>query len=159
IATVLTGTLEFLILDGVNEFQLLALALAPFMIGAAVLITLPNRMLSALGSLNLIFILGIFVPTNPFSYNPESFLFISLFLYVARGLLLRAQTLFPMASSARRQGWIMTSVRHDFEHVLSDRDLSLAPEEAMFRDATRIGRIPAGGASSRENAVLAEALS
>ena len=41
IAAALAGTLEFLILDGVNEFALLALALAPFMIGATVLMTRP----------------------------------------------------------------------------------------------------------------------
>src|SRR6202042_2241300 len=36
IAAILAGTLEFLVLDGVNDFALLALALAPYMIGAGV---------------------------------------------------------------------------------------------------------------------------
>ena len=53
----------------------------------------------------------------------------------------------------------MASVRRDFELVLSKRDRRLAPEEAMFRDAARIGQIPASGASHRDSAVLAEALS
>jgi hypothetical protein len=34
-----------------------------------------------------------------------------------------------------------------------------APEEGMFRDATRIGQITAGETSSRDSAVVAEALS
>jgi uncharacterized membrane protein YccC len=159
IAIVLAGTLEFLILDGVTEFALLALALAPFMIGATVLMTRPNPLLSALGRVNLIFILAIFAPSNPPSYNPQAFLVTSLFLCVAAALLLAAQTLVPTESSERRQRWIMASAHHDFEHVLSRRDRRLAPEEAMFRDATRIGQITAGGTSPRDGAVVTEALS
>lgn len=159
IAAVLAGTLEFLILGGVSEFQLLALALAPFMIGATVLMTWPNPLLSALGRLNLIFILAIFAPSNPPSYDPQAFLFSSLFVCVATALLLMAQILIPAESSERRQRWIMASAQRDFEHVLSGRDRRLAPEEAMFRDATRIGRIAAGGLSPRDSPVLTEALS
>jgi uncharacterized membrane protein YccC len=159
IAAVLAGALEFLILDGVNEFVLLALALAPFMIGATVLITRPNRLLSGLGRLNLIFILAIFAPTNPPSYDAQAFLFTSLFVWAATALLLMAQILIPTESSERRERWIMASARRDFENLLSRPDRRLAPEEAMFRDAGRIGQIPAGGAGSRDGAVVAEALS
>jgi uncharacterized membrane protein YccC len=159
IAALLAGALEFLILDGVNEFTLLALALAPFMIGATVLMTLPNPLLSGLGRVNLIFILAIFAPSNPPSYNPQAFLVTSLFVWAATALLLTAQVLVPVESKERRQRWILMSARCDFEHVLSRRDRRLAPEEAMFRDAARIGQIPVGGASDRDSAVLKEALS
>jgi hypothetical protein len=53
----------------------------------------------------------------------------------------------------------MASVRRDFEHVLSKHDRRLAPEEAMFGDAARIGQIPATRASHRDSALLEEALS
>jgi uncharacterized membrane protein YccC len=159
IAAALAGTLEFLILDGVNEFALLALALAPFMIGATVLMTRPNRLVSGLGRVNLIFILAIFAPSNPPSYNPQAWLFTSLFVWVATALLLAAQILVPTESNERRQRWILASARRDFEQALSGRDRRLAPEEAMFRDAARIGQIPAGGASHRDSALLEEALS
>jgi hypothetical protein len=159
IAALLAGALEFLILDGVNEFALLALALAPFMIGATVLMTRPNRLLSGLGRINLIFILAIFAPSNPPAYNPQAWLFTSLFVWVATALLLAAQTLIPPESIERRQRWIMASVRRDFELVLSRHERRLAPEEAMFHDATRIGQIPASGANAQDSAVLAEALS
>jgi len=159
IAAVLAGTLEFLILDGVTEFPLLALALAPFVIGTMVAATRPDPMVASLGRLNLIFILVILSPSNPQSYNANSFLFVVLFLCTGIGLLLAAQTLIPPESIERRQRWIMASVRRDFEHVLSSRDRRLAPEEAMFRDAARIGQIPASGASAQDSAVLAEALS
>jgi uncharacterized membrane protein YccC len=159
IAALLAGALEFLTLDGVNEFPLLALALAPFMIGATVLMTLPNRLVSGLGRVNLIFILAIFAPTNPPSYNPQAWLFTSLFVWVATALLLAAQILVPIESNERRQRWIIASVGRDFERVLSRRDRRLAPEEAMFRDAARIGQISVGGASAQDSALLEEALS
>lgn len=159
IAAVLAGTLEFLILDGVTEFPLLALALAPFVIGTMVVATRPHPMVASLGRLNLIFILVILSPSNPQSYDANSFLFVVLFLCTGIGLLLAAQTLIPPESIERRQRWIMASVRRDFEHVLSSRDRRLAPEEAMFRDAARIGQIPASGASAQDSAILAEALS
>jgi uncharacterized membrane protein YccC len=159
IAVVLAGALEFLILDGVNEFALLALALAPFMIGATVLMTRPNQALSALGRLNLIFILVIFAPSNPPSYDPQSFLFISVLACVAAALLLAAQVLVPTASNERQQGWIMASARSDFAHVLARRDRRLSPEEAMFRDAVRIRQITTSGKTPQPSAIQAEGLS
>jgi fusaric acid resistance family protein len=159
IAAVLAGTLEFLILDGVNEFALLALALAPYMIGAGVLMTRPNPLLSSLGRINLFFILLIFKPSNPPSYDPEAFLFTSLFVCIATALLVAVQILIPTPSSERVQGWIIASARRNFEHVRSGRGRHLAPEEAMFRDAARIAQIPVDGTGARDSAVLAEALS
>jgi uncharacterized membrane protein YccC len=159
IAAVLAGTLEFLILDGVTEFPLLALALAPFVIGTMVAATRSDPMVASLGRLNLIFILVILSPSNPQSYNANSFLFVVLFLCTGIGLLLAAQTLIPPESIERRQRWIMASVRRDFELALPKHDRRLAPEEAMFRDAARIGQIPASGASHRDSTLQEEALS
>jgi uncharacterized membrane protein YccC len=159
IAALLAGALEFLILDGVNEFALLALALAPFMIGATALMTWPNRLVSGLGRINLIFILAIFAPTNPPAYNPQAWLFTSLFVWVASALLLAAQILVPIESNERRQGWILASVRYDFKRLLSRRDRRLAPEEAMFRDGARIGQIPPSAAGHWDGGLLEEALS
>jgi hypothetical protein len=160
IAAILAGTLEFAILDGATDFPLLAIALAPFMIGATVLMTWPNRMLSALGRLNLIFILGILSPSNPQSYNPETFLFTSLFVCVATSLLLAAQLLIPPVASDRRQRWLIASARRELDRALSRRDRRLAPEEAMFRDAARIGQImDAAGVDPRRRGVLEEGFS
>ena len=159
IAAALAGTLEFLVLDGVNEFPLLALALAPFVIGTAVLMTRPNPSLASLGRLSLVFMIVIFAPNNPPVYDPQSFLFTSLFVGVSTALLLAAQMLVPTESNERRQRWLLASARRDFKRVLSRRDHSLTPEEAMFRDATRIAQIPVRAASPRDGAVLAEALS
>jgi uncharacterized membrane protein YccC len=160
LAVVLVGLLEFVILDGVSEFPLLAIALAPFIIGATVLMTLPNRMLSALGRLNLIFILVIFSPSNPQSYNPQTYLITSLLSCAAPALLLAAQQLIPPVSGERRQRWLIESARLELDRIPSRRQERLAPEEAMFRDATRISQIAtAGDGSPGQRAVLEEALS
>src|SRR5262252_4496373 len=155
ITAVLAGILEFLILDGVTEFPLLALALAPFIIGAAVAKTWPHPIVSALGRFSLIFILVILSPRNPQSYDPNTFLFTVLFLCAGIGSLLAAQLLVPSASGESRQRWLLASVRRELDHVLSRRDRRWAPHEAMFRDAARIGHLAAAKtASPRHGAVL-----
>ena len=158
ITAVLAGILEFLILDGITEFPLLALALAPFIIGAAVAKTWPHPLVSALGRFSLIFILVILSPSNPQSYDPNTFLFTVLFLCAGIGSLLAAQLLVPPASGESRQRWLLASVRRELDHVLSRRDRRWAPHEAMFRDAARIGHLAAAKtAFPRHGAVLREA--
>src|SRR5215472_10148299 len=160
IAAVLAGILEFLILDGVTEFPLLALALAPFMIGAAVAIRWPHPIVAALGRLNLIFILDIFSPSNPQPYDPNIFLFSVLFLLAGIGVLLAGQFLIPPPSGETRLGCLLASARRELDHVLSRRDRRWAPEEAMFRDAMRIAQVAgATRGSPQQRAVLTEALS
>ncbi len=159
IAAILAGVLDFVILDGATEFPLLALGLAPFMIGAAVLATLPNPLLSGVGRLNLIFILVIAGLTNPQTYNPEAFLDMSLFVCLAPALLLAAQLLIPPVSDERRRQQLMASARREIEQLSSDRAQRYTPEEAMYRDAVRIGQI--AGASvpgPQQQVVLEEAL-
>jgi uncharacterized membrane protein YccC len=160
IAAVLAGTLEFLILDGVTEFPLLAMALAPFMIVAVLAMRWPHPMVAALGRLNLIFILDIFSPNNPQPYDPNTFLFSVLFLISGIGVLLAGQLLFPPPSGETRLAWLLASARSELDHLLSRRDRRWAPEEAMFRDAMRIAQV-AGvtRGSPQQRAALTEALS
>jgi uncharacterized membrane protein YccC len=155
IAGLLAGLLEFLILEGVTEFPLLALALAPFMIGATVLMTLPNQVLSAVGRLNLIFILVILGPSNPQTYNPEIFLDLSLFVCLAPALLLVAQLLIPPVSDERHRQSMIASACRELDQLPSIKAERYVPEEAMFRDAVRIGLITERSASGPQ---LEEAL-
>jgi len=160
IAAVLAGILEFLILDGVTEFPLLALALAPFMIGAAVAIRWPHPIVAALGRLNLIFILDIFSPSNPQPYDPNIFLFSVLFLIAGIGVLLAGQLLIPPPSGETRLRWLLVSARRELDHVLSRRDRRWAPEEAMFRNAMRIAQLAgATRGSPQQPTILGKALS
>jgi uncharacterized membrane protein YccC len=155
VAAGLTGVLEFLVLDGATEFELLALGLAPFMIGAALLTTLASPLLASMGRLILIFMLVILGPSNPQTYNPEAFLDSSLFVCLSAALLLAAQSLIPPVSDERRRQLLMASARRDLEQRPSRLSRGYSPEEALFRDAVRIGQIAATGASA---ATLEEAL-
>ncbi len=159
VAVLLTGVLEFIILNGVTEFPLLAIALAPFMIGSTVLMTLPHMTLSALGRFNLIFILAILSPSNPQTYDPQLFLFTALFLFLAVASLFAFQILIPPISQEHNRRWLMASARSEFDDVLSRRDRRYLPEEAMYRDATRIAQlVAAGGSAAEQRADLEQAL-
>src|SRR5215831_13071326 len=151
IAVALAGVFEFLILDGVSDFPLLAIGLAPFVVGAGLLISGPVPGLASLGRLSLIFFLEVFAPSNPQTYNPEAFVFSSLFVCLGIGLLLAAQFLIPPVSQDRRWRRLIASARHDLGLVLSRRDRRYAPEEAMFRDAVRVGQIAAAGGTDLQH--------
>src|SRR5262249_38716783 len=68
IAAVLTGILEFIILNGADAFPLLAIAMAPFTVGAALLMKSQNLLWSSLGRVNLLFIPILLAPSNPQTY-------------------------------------------------------------------------------------------
>jgi hypothetical protein len=78
IAAVLTGLLEFSVLNGADAFPLLVIGLAPFTIGAALLITSKNLLWSSLGRVNLVFTMVILAPSNSQTSNPQAFLFATL---------------------------------------------------------------------------------
>jgi uncharacterized membrane protein YccC len=156
IVVVLTGILEFLILNGADAFPLLAIGLAPFTISAALLMTSKDLLWSSFGRINLIFTMVILAPSNPQTYNPQAFLFTSLFLVAAAALLLAAQTLIPPISDDKRRMRLLAEARSDLREPAGKSGES--PEEATFRDASRVGQFLAlGGAQDRR--ALAEMLS
>src|SRR5262249_23505943 len=160
IAIALAGVFEFLILDGVSDFPLLAIGLAPFVVGAGLLISGPNPGLASLGRLSLIFFMVIFSPSNPQTYNPQAFVFSSLFVCLGIGLLLAAQFLIPPVSHDRRRRQLIASARHELGLLLSRGNRRYAPEEAMVRDAMRAGQIAsAGGTDLQHRISIDEALS
>jgi hypothetical protein len=127
--------------------------------GSVLLMTLPNQVLSALGRLNLIFMLVIFGPSNPQIYNPEVFLDVSLFVGLAAALLLMSQALIPPISDERRRQWLLGSARRELDRLPSHRVPRYGPEEAMFRDAVRIRQIAGEGAPNpQDRAILEEAV-
>jgi uncharacterized membrane protein YccC len=160
IAIALVGVFEFLILDGVSDFPLLAIGLAPFVVGAGLLISGPKPGLASLGRISLIFFMVIFSPSNPQTYNPQAFVFSSLFVCLGIGLLLAAQFLIPPVSLDRRRRQLIAAARHELGLVLSRSDRRYAPEEAMFRDAVRVGQIAsASGTDPQHRIAVEEALS
>lgn len=156
VAAVLAGTLEFVVLNGADAFPVLALGLAPLTIGAALLLTSRNFLWSGLGRLMLTFTMVMLSPTNPQTYNPQTFLFTTLFLVVAMSLLLAAQTLIPPVSNEKRRKRLLADARSELlNHGHPNRE---APEEAMFRDASRLEQFLAAGGAQDARA-LAEILS
>lgn len=148
IACMLGGILKYLVFNGVSEFQLLAIGLAPVVIGLTLLISLPNPMLSSLGRLVLVFTLAVLAPTNPQSYDPEVFLVTSLFACLSSILVFAAQLLLPPLSGDRRVRLLLGELQRELSRPDSGRACHLAPEEAAFRDAARIEQILAANGPS-----------
>jgi uncharacterized membrane protein YccC len=155
IAAVLAGVIEFIVLDSADGFHVLALALAPVTIGAALLTTSKNPLWSGLGRINLIAVPTILAPSNPQTYNPQTFLFTSLFVVAAAAVLLAAQTLVPPVSDEKQRTRLLSEARDELRKA--NHKISEAPEEAAFRDASRIAQfLTAGG--ERDDRALAEML-
>jgi uncharacterized membrane protein YccC len=155
IAGFLVGLLEFVVLDGVDAFTLLAIGLAPLVIGAALVISLPNRIVSAVGRFILIFGVIIFSPDNPQTYDGQSYVIFFLLACVAPGVLLATQFLVLPVSQERRRCWMLMSAREEFAQGPS-RDRRDEPEEEMFRDAVRIGQILSAGGNAPNSAETIE---
>ena len=141
IAALLAGVTEFLILDGVDQFPLLAIGMAPSVIAAALLLTIPNPTLASIGFLVLVFIPAILSPTNPQDHNPETYLFSS-FMAIAAAVLLFVflQTVLPTSDALRRR-WFLASARAEMRDLLAAGRSRRLDDEALFRDADRIGQL------------------
>jgi uncharacterized membrane protein YccC len=142
VAALLAGATEFLILDGVDQFPLLAIGRAPTVRAAALLLTIPNPRLAPIAFLLLVFFPVMLSPTNPQSYNPETFLFFS-FLAIASVILLFVLLRTLPASDALRRRWYLTSARTEMRDVLDGCRSRHLHDEALFRDADRIGQLAA----------------
>lgn len=158
LAAAVVGTIEFLILDGANQFELLALSLAPVTIGAALLQSSPKVPRAVFGFMLLVFVPMILSPSNPQTYNPESYLLTSLFTVVSAALTYLCLIVFPPPSDTRRLRWIVADAREDTRRALQASTL-IVSEEAAFRDADRIGQIGAlcGGSAGSVVTQLKEA--
>lgn len=159
IACALAGILKYFVFNGVSDFQLLAIGLAPVVIGFALLISSPNPLLSSLGRLTLVFTIAVLAPTNPQNYDPEVFLVTSFFACLSSVLVLAAQTLLPPLSGEQRVRLLLREATAQLGHLDRWRVRDLAPEEAAFRDAARIEQIlTANGASALNGQIAANAM-
>jgi uncharacterized membrane protein YccC len=159
IACLLAGILKYFVFNGVSEFQLLAIGLAPVIIGLALPISLPNGTLSSLGRLTLVFTLVVLAPTNPQSYDPEVFLVTCLFACLSSVLVFAAQLLLPSLSGDRRILLLLGEARTELSGMNAGQSRHLAPEEAAFRDAARIEQImTANDTSACNDQVVVDAM-
>ncbi|MBR0736032.1 FUSC family protein [Bradyrhizobium liaoningense] len=159
LACPLAGVLKYLVFDGVSEFPLLAIGLAPVVIGLALLIASPNPARSSLGRLTLVFTLAVLALSNPQGYDPETFVVTCLFAQLSAVLAFAAQLVLPSLSGDRRISLLLGAAHRELNNLVSGQVRHLAPEEAAFRDAARIGQIvTTGGDSSANQHVAAEAM-
>jgi uncharacterized membrane protein YccC len=161
IAALLAGVTEFLILDGVDQFPLLAIGMAPSVIAAALLFTMPKPRLSSIGFVVLVFFPVILSPTNPQDYNPETYLYFSLMAITAVILLFALlRTVLPISDALLRR-WYLTSAQAEMRDLLAGRRSRHSDDDALFRDADRVGQLgalqPADGDERRDD--LRQALS
>jgi len=141
IAALLAGVTEFLILDGADEFPLLAIGMAPVVLTAALLLTSPVQRLASIAFLVLVFFVVILSPTNPQAYDPETYLFSSLMAIISVILLfVLLWTVLPTSDALRRY-WYLTSARAEMRDLLAGGRSRRLDGEALFRDADRIGQL------------------
>jgi uncharacterized membrane protein YccC len=143
IAVLLAGVTEFLILDGVDQFPLLAIGMAPTVLAAALLSRSANQRLASIAYLVLVFFVVILSPTNPQVYDPQTYLFSSFMAITAVVLLfVLLWTVLP-TSDALRRNWYLTSARAEMSDLLAGGGCRRLDDEALFRDADRIGQLAA----------------
>ncbi len=141
LATMLVGVTEFLVLDGADAFPLLAIGMAPVVITAALLLTVPNPRLTSTAFIVLVFFPVLLSPANPQNYSAEAFLFSSIIAIVSAILLfVILSTVFPTSDELLR-GWYLTSAQGEMLDLEGGYGVHLPEEEALFRDADRIGQL------------------
>jgi uncharacterized membrane protein YccC len=155
IAALLAGVTEFLILDGVDQFPLLAIAMAPSVLAAALLFTLPNARISSISFIVLVFFCLLLSPANPQDYNPESYLYRSFLTIIAAILVVAALWKILPTSDDLRRRWYLTSTRAELRDLLAGRRSRYRDDDALFRDADCIGQLaalqPAEGDERRDD--------
>jgi uncharacterized membrane protein YccC len=143
IAALLAGVTEFLILDGVDQFPLLAIGMAPVVLAAALLLTSANQQMASIAFLVLVFFVVILSPTNPQVYNPETYL-VSSFMAITSVIMLFVVlwTVLPTSDALRRR-WYLTSAGAEMRDLLAGGQSGRLDDEALFRDADRVGQLAA----------------
>jgi uncharacterized membrane protein YccC len=142
-AFALAGITNFLILDGADDFPLLALGMAPAIIGAGLLVASGNPKVAPIGTLLLVFTPLLLSPSNPQFYDPQAYLINgSLAVLAAIALFILLSTVLP-TSDARKRAWILRSLRTDFRRALLEQRHLRDPDALAFRDADRLGQLGA----------------
>jgi hypothetical protein len=155
IAALLAGMTEFLILDGVDQFPLLTIGMAPCVIVAALLLTMPNPRVASIAFLVLCFFPLHLSLTNPQDYNPETYLFFNVMAITAAILLsVLLRTILPTSDALRRR-WYLASAQEEGRELLAGGRSQRLDDESLFRDADRIGQLaalqPAAGDERRDD--------
>ena len=134
-AAVAAGITEFIILDGADAFPLLAIGMAPVIFLATQLSIRPKT--AGLGFLLLVYTPVIFPPSNPQSYDPQSYLYTA--VLSCAGVLTFGLILFalPATTDRERRRWLVNRVRRDVLAAAAGR-IHRTPEEMRYLGADRM---------------------
>ncbi|MGU3665781.1 FUSC family protein [Methylobacterium sp. A49B] len=152
-AVVLGGITQFILLGGVDAFPLLMLGTAPALLGALLVTSSPNPALTGAGLLTAVYTIVVIQPSNPQSYDPQSYLLLSILLVlVALFSFVLVRVLLP-TSDAQRRRWVLAAIRRDMDAALSGGTRTWSADEDQLLDASRIATLAslkADDASVRE---------
>jgi uncharacterized membrane protein YccC len=141
LASVLAGITLFLVLDGADAFPLLAIGMAPGIIGGGLLLGSGNPKLAPIGFLIVVFLPALLAPSNPQDYNPQTFIITCSLAFLGAVFLFIGQlTIMPTTDGMRRK-WILRSIAHDFRAALHGPPPRMSVEEMTYRSADRIGQL------------------
>ena len=143
LAVAAAGVTEFLVLDGRDQFPLLAIAMAPAVVGACLIVASGRPKLVGIGTLLLVFFPVILSPSNPQSYNPQTYVTTGVLAVAAVVVTAVALNVVLPTSDARRRRWLLDAARRDLRSILDGRPGGLRDPEAMVRNADRIGQLAA----------------
>ena len=141
LAALAAGVTEFVLLDGADQFPLLALAMAPTVIGASLMAKTGKPKLAATGTLLLVLFPIVLSPSNPQSYDAQAFLSSSVLLVLAIVLLFVCLATILPTDDALRRRWIMRSSWDEFRRAIQGRFGRYGTSEAAYRDADRIAQL------------------
>ena len=141
LAVAAVGVTEFLVLDGVAEFPLLAIAMAPTIVAACLLIGTGKPPLAPIGFLLLVFFAVFMAPANPQSYNPQTYLLTATLALASVVVLFVGLTTVLPVDDGRRRRWLLDSARADLMAVLRGRKHRSAGD--LARDGDRIAQAAA----------------
>ena len=138
LAVAAAGVTEFLVLDGVDSFPLLAVGMAPVVFVACFLSLHPKT--GGIGFLLLVFFPVLLMPANPQSYNPQTYILVGLLAVTAVMALAVALNCFVPTSDKERRRWMVERLRDDLLDAAADR-AAYPPAQAVWLAADRIVQV------------------
>ena len=141
LAIAAVGVTEFLVLDGVAEFPLLAIAMAPPIAAACLMLASGKPPLARIGFPLLVFFPVFLSPSNPQSYNPQTYLLTATLALASLAVLVVGLTAILPADDQQKRRWLLGSARAELIGVLQGRRRRSGTD--LVRDADRIAQAAA----------------
>ena len=139
VAAVAAGLTQFALLDGADQFPLLAMGMAPTVIGASLVVMSGKPRLAPIGTLTLVLFPIMLSPSNPQNYDAQAFLSNNVLIVVSIVLLFLCLATILRTGDTLRRNWSMRSSRDEFRRAISGKS-GYPVSSAAFRDADRIAQ-------------------